>query len=480
VPDEVTNNAENQQLKAQNELLKRENALLKEKIDLLIRRIFGVKSEKLDPGQLELLLSQAEEGTELGKAEASAPTEAAPIVEKFKAALKDKRKSEHRERWPKDLPVVEEILEPEEVKANPGLFRFIGQEVSETLDYEPARFLCRRIVRRKYVSRTEVDKAPVIAALPESLQERCVAAPDHLPLYRQEQIYWNRHRVWLPRASQARWMGLCAQWLYPIYQQIKSSIMNGSYIQVDETPIKYLDPGNGKCAQGYLWVVGQPGGDVVFDWHTTRAATCLQKLVPLDFNGTLQCDGFTAYDRFASLRAQEGKPLTLAGCFAHVRRGFFEALDQSPKQAGWILLQIGHLYSIERKLRRQGAGAQLRQADRASQSRMIYARIHRVLKRWQRSGRILPQSSFGKAISYALGQWESLEVYLKDGTIEIDNNLVENAIRPALGKKNWLFFGDAQAGTLHHRRMLPPSRRGSLRLPARSADSPAYANELAD
>src|SRR5882757_3572945 len=124
-----------------------------------------------------------------------------------------------------------------------------------------------------------------------------------------------------------------------------------------------------------------------------------------------------------------------------------EALDQAPKQAGWILLQIGHLYRIERKLRRQNAGAQLRQADRASQSRMIYARIHRVLERWQRSGRILPQSSLGKAISYALGQWQSLEVYLKDGTIEIDNNLVENAIRPtALGKKNWLFFGDAQAG----------------------------------
>jgi transposase len=79
--------------------------------------------------------------------------------------------------------------------------------------------------------------------------------------------------------------------------------MNGRYIQVDETPIKYLYPGNGKCAQGYLWVVGQPGGDVVFDWHTTRAATCLQKLVPIDFNGTLQCDGFTAYDRFASLRS---------------------------------------------------------------------------------------------------------------------------------------------------------------------------------
>ena len=168
MPDEVTNDAENQQLKAQNELLKRENALLKEKIDLLIRRIFGVKSEKLDPGQLELLLSQAEEGTGLGKAEASATTEAEPIIEGLKAARLDKRKTERRERWPKDLPVVEQILEPEEVKANPELFRFIGQEVSETLDYEPARFLCRRIVRRKYVSRAEVDKAPVIAALPES------------------------------------------------------------------------------------------------------------------------------------------------------------------------------------------------------------------------------------------------------------------------------------------------------------------------
>jgi transposase len=157
----------------------------------------------------------------------------------------------------------------------------------------------------------------------------------------------------------------------------------------------------------------------------------------------------TVYDLSTGrhLRAQEGQPLTLAGCFAHVRRGFFEALEQAPKQAGWVLLQIGHLYSIERKLRRQGAGAVLRQADRASQSRMIYARIHRVLKRWQRSGRILPQSSLGKAISYALGQWESLEVYLKDGAIEIDNNLVENAIRPtALGKRNWLFFGDAEAG----------------------------------
>jgi transposase len=130
-----------------------------------------------------------------------------------------------------------------------------------------------------------------------------------------------------------------------------------------------------------------------------------------------------------------------------VRRSFFEALEQAPQQAGWVLLQIGHLYTIERGLRQKRAGPRLREATRASQSRMIYERLHRVLTAWQSRGRILPQSSLGKAISYTLGQWASLAVYLQDGTIEIDNNLVENAIRPtAVGKKNWLFFGDAEAG----------------------------------
>ena len=262
-------------------MLRREIALLKEKVDLLIRRIFGVKSEKLDVAQLELLLEQAQAGTHLGKAEASVEAAATSVVELLKARRRDKHQREPRERWP-ELPVIEEILEPEEVKANPGEFRCIGEEVSEQLDYQPAKFFRRRIIRRKFVSRREPELAPVIAPAPESLQQRCIAAPgllaqiivskycDHLPLYRQEQIYWNRHQVWLPRASQARWMGLAADWLNPIYQEIKSGVMAGGYVQVDETPIKYLEPGKGKTAQGYLWVASQPGGDVLFEWHTGR------------------------------------------------------------------------------------------------------------------------------------------------------------------------------------------------------------------
>ena len=223
--------------------------------------------------------------------------------------------------------------------------------------------------------------------------------------------------------------------------------MRGSYLQVDETPIRYLDPGNGKTDLAYLWVAHRPGEDVLFEWYTTREAKCLDKLIPLDFSGTIQCDGYSAYDHFARHRAAAGRPVLLAGCWAHARRGFYEALDHAPKEAGWILIQIGHLYEIERRLRRRRAGPALRDAYRNSQSTPICRRIHRILQRWYLTRRFLPKSTMGKAVSYALSQWESLEVYLKEPKIEIDNNLVENAIRPtALGKKNWLFFGDADAG----------------------------------
>jgi len=297
------------------------------------------------------------------------------------------------------------------------------------------------------VRRDEAELAPVIAPLPESLQQRCIASPgllaqvlvskycDHQPLYRQEQIYWDRHQVWLPRQSTARWIQLASEWLKPIYREIKEQMMRSSYIQVDETPIRYLDPGNGKTSQGYLWVAHRPGEDVLFEWYTTREAKCLDKLIPLDFRGTIQCDGYSAYDHFARHRANAGRPVLLAGCWAHARRGFYEALDHAPKEAAWILIQIGHLYEIERRLRRQQAGPALRDAYRTSQSTPICRRIHRVLQRWYLIRRFLPKSTMGKALSYALSQWESLEVYLKEPEIEIDNNLVENAIRPtALGK----------------------------------------------
>jgi transposase len=192
----------------------------------------------------------------------------------------------------------------------------IGEEVSEQLDYEPARFVRRCLIRRKYVHRLEIDRAPLIAPLPAKLQERCLAAPgllaqivvakfcDHLPLYRQEQIYWSRHRVQIPRQTMATWMGLVADCLEPIYKCIRTGVMAGGYVQTDETPIEYLCPGHGQTKLGYLWTCSSPGGDAVFHWQTSRAASCLQKIIPEDFRGVLQCDGYAAYGAFARERGE--------------------------------------------------------------------------------------------------------------------------------------------------------------------------------
>jgi transposase len=424
---------------------RRENELLRQKIDLLIRRVFGSSSERLDQAQLELLL-QLSEGTP------STPKETSPSV-----VVSPRRSSQpNTPRLPENLPVVEEVIEPEPVKQKPEEWRCIGQEVSEQLDYEPARFLRRRTIRKKYVHRLDLNRAPVIALLPERLLDRSLPAPgllaqilvskycDHLPLYRQEQIFLQRHRVDLPRQTLARWVELAANWLKPIYEQIRTGVLAGGYVQVDETPIEYLEPGNGKTRQGYFWTFNRPGGESFFDWQTSRAAACLESIIPLNFAGVLQCDGYSAYPSFASGR---GKTVELAGCWAHVRRKFHEAQEQSPKVAGWLLRQLQNLYRVEANLREHRAGPKLRQAMRVWQSGPIVARFQRALVRLKSTGRYLPQSLLGQAIDYALGQWPTLEVFLKNGRIEIDNNLVENAIRPtALGKKNWLFIGDADAG----------------------------------
>ena len=434
-----------QELTEQLAAARQEISLLRQKIDWLVRRVFGASSEALDQKQLELLL-QLSEGS------------AFPAVETKISAKREAVRSRKPQvpRLPENLPVIEEVIEPEPVKAEPEQWRCIGQEVSEQLDYEPARFLRRRTIRKKYVSRVNADLAPVIAPLPARLQDRSLPAPgllahilvakycDHLPLYRQEQIFARRHQVHLPRQTLARWVELAADWLQPIYEAIRTGVMAGGYVQVDETPIDYLEPGNGKTRQGYFWTASRPQGDVFFRWATSRATACLDQVMPPTFTGTLQSDGYAAYRAFVNGRSEV---ITLAGCWAHVRRKFYEASETAPQMSGWLLRQIQHLYRVEAQLRTHRAGPRLRQSMRAAQSQPIVARLEKVLLRLKTRGRYLPQSSLGQAIDYALGQWPTLAVYLNDGRVEIDNNLVENAIRPtAIGKKNWLFIGDAQAG----------------------------------
>ena len=233
-------------LKAALELSLQENSLLRQKIDALVRRVFGSSSEQLDRAQLELLLQLSA---------SSAPAEPTALTPPKNEVKVQPRKS-RAPRLPDHLPVVEEVIEPELVKTAPEQWRCIGQEVSEQLDYEPARFLRRRTIRKKYVHRVELDLAPVIAPLPERLLDRSLPAPgllaqilvgkycDHLPLYRQEQIYAQRHGVQLHRQTLARWVELAAGWLKPIYEEIRSAVFDQGYVQIDETPIRYLAPGH--------------------------------------------------------------------------------------------------------------------------------------------------------------------------------------------------------------------------------------------
>ncbi len=438
---------ENRQLRLELEKERAENALLRQKIDLLIRKVFGPSSEKLDPSQLDMFLQGGEN--------APGKTLASSALEEADPLLRRRRAPRPGERLPEDLPVVEQVIDPEEVQAAPDQWRCIGSEVSEQLDYEPARFLRRRLVRRKYVSKIDQDSAPVIAELPPMLQQRSTVAPgllaqiivskycDHLPLYRQEQIYWTRHRVWLPRQNLAHWMEVATDWLKPIYQHIRTGVMAGGYVQVDETPVDFLAPGNGKTKTGYFWTTSRPGGDVVYQWETSRAASCLDNVLPVDFKGTVQCDGYAGYASFARRKEH----IQLAACWAHARRKLHEAREQDPRRAGWLLRQIVHLYRIERSLRDNRSGPRLRGAVRAHQARPIYQRLYRVLTRLKIKRCYLPRSGMGLALDYILNLWPLLGVYLDDGRIEIDNNIVENAIRPtALGKKNWLFIGEAEAG----------------------------------
>jgi len=427
--------------------LENENALLRQKLDMVLRKMFGARSEKLDSNQLLLLLA----GEDTGPGKSPGPVAA----EEPRRSKVQSTPRERGPRLPEHLPVIEEVIIPEPVKAAPDQWRRIGEEISERLDYKPGRFLRLRTVRPKYVHRWEMDAVPVVAPLPACLLERSLVAPgllahivvskycDHLPLYRQESIYWNRHQVWLPRQNLADWVGLAADWLRPVYQEIKKGVVGQGYLQIDETPIRYLAPGNGKTKLGYLWTCGVPRGDVIFHWETGRGAACLDNIIPVDFSGVLQCDGYEAYDCFARRHGQ----IVLAGCMAHMRRKFHEAKEQSPRVAGWILKHLQNLYALESRLRKTRAGPALRQAERASWSRPVLARLHRALIRLKTSHRFLPRSAMGKAIDYALGQWSSLLVFLDDGRLEIDNNLIENSIRPtAVGKKNWLFVGEAAAG----------------------------------
>jgi transposase len=448
--------------------LKQENALLKQKIDALVHRIFGASSEKINPDQLDLFMAGAGAAPLQPGADDPVAADGTPAAGDALTKIPEDHpvasgpKKARRPRLPEHLPIVREVIDPDAVLANPAAFRFVNEVITEQLDFVRGRFQRRHIVRRQFVPIANPDAAPIIAPL-AILQERCLAAPallaniitakycDALPLYRQEQIFKTRYNILLPRQTMARWMAMIAFWLTGIWKEIQKEVLADGYVECDETEIKYLDPGHGKTRRGYLWVLHRPGGDTVFHWFTSRALTCLEAIIPADWMGLIGCDRYVCYNSYAVKRNEAahgpGFAIELASCLAHLRRGFIESINEAPIRAGWIIRQIAHLYQLENQLRQSKARPILRQAARAARAGPILRRLEKAIHLFQASGRHLPKSGFGKALSYARNALGGMKAYLNDGRVEIDNNLVENEIRPsAIGKKNFLFFGSGEAG----------------------------------
>lgn len=476
--------AENEQLRKENARLTQENELLRQKVDALARKVFGKSSEQLNADELQLLL----EGIADEPKKPESDGQDAPEDESSQVSVKPKGKRKSRQATlPADLPVEEMILIPEEVQENPELYREVEEEVTEKLDYQPAQFKRQVTRRKKFVKKlTSIDDPELdrffIAPLPPSLKEKSLLTPRlaaeiatnrfcyHLPYYRQEQLFLTRHGVHLPRNTMSQWMGdLAHDYLSGIYRAMHDEMLQSDYLQADETPIDYLSPGSGETQTGYLWTISHPDlnatnrshskvlgnidinttvrGDILFQWHEGRSAECLESLLRSDhhcFIGTLQTDAYRAYQSYQNTI---NGLLTLIACLAHIRRKFYEARGQRPKLSGWFLRQIRHLYVIEADLRRRRAGPAERERVRNLESLPIYHRVKNALEIIIKTRRVLPKSGLGKALSYAQSNWEKLEPCFTDGRYEIDNNLVENGIRPTkLGAKNWLFMGSATAG----------------------------------
>ena len=434
-----------EELHRENELLRGEITVLRAQIDWLRKQVFGGrKSERLEEAQMTLTLGELER-----RAEKMSQKE---TVSYERAACR--ARSTPAETFA-SLPVTEVVeIIPEEVRAHPEAYERIGEERTFEVDIVQPRLVKREIVRPKYRLRADKSVAPLLAPAPARAVVGGYASAgllafialskyvDHLPLYRLEQMS-PRWGAPISRQTMCDWIEVVAEWLAPIYRRMLTNLRQGGYLQADETPIRCHDPDEkrGATSQGWLWVIGRPGGDVVFDWRLSRRHGELNALLA-DYKGILQSDGYEAYPNYA----ENHEGVVWVGCWAHARRKFNEAQGEAPKACRVVLRLIARMYRLERQWDEAGITDGPQRAKlRKDGFRRTLCWIERIAKAQRAQAR--PRSLLGGACDYLLGHWEPLTAHLSHGETRLDNNLIENAIRPsAIGKKNWLFIGHPDAG----------------------------------
>jgi len=430
----------------------REIAQLRAQVDYLNRKLFGSgQGESSD--QLQAELSELLTGLT-----AQAPLEEEVMVAVEKPKRKARKPLVGREDRFAHLP-VEDVVEiiPAEVQAQPDAYERLNS-VEETfeIDYLKPHFFRRMIRRPKFILKGQRELPPVIAPAPVRLSGGIASAHlialiliakywDHLPLTRQVKQY-KRYGCEFAIESMVRWVKKAGDWLGPIHEQMRWELLQGDYIQADETPVSFCDPDSGlkRTKKGYLCGISAPGKSTVFDWRTSRNHAAVTQSLE-GYVGRLQADAYQPYITFA----KENEDVTLFGCMAHMRRKFADCVidGRASRACALILKMIQRLYYNEKLMREseQVLSAEQIVAYRAKHGAQTWTRLKRLIE--SEAQKALPKQPMGKACTDALNNWEYLGNYFEHGAVQIDNNLMENCIRPiAVGKENWLFIGHPNAG----------------------------------
>jgi transposase len=435
---------------AERDRAREQNERLLHLLRQLQRARFGRSSEKLDPDQLQLALEDIEQAVALGEAEAERR-------EATVRAARTKQRSVERKSLPLQLPREEVVIAPED-KTCPccgGAMHVIGEDTAERLDVIPAQYRVIVTRRPKYACRS-CTEGVVQAPAPERLikgglpTEAMVAHVMvgkyawHLPLYRQSQMLASQG-IEIDRSTLASWVGYAAAELAPLVHRMREILLGSAKIAVDETPAPVLDPGRGRTKTGYFWAIARDdrpwgGSDppaVVYTYAPGRGAELgLRPLV--GYSGIVQCDGYAVYKQMSDPK-REGGGATLAFCWAHLRRRFYDiAKGGAAPIAEEALRRIAALYAIEERIR--GRNAETRLAVRQAESQPLVS----ALETWFEAqlARVSSKSVMAAALRYGLNHWGGLVRFLEDGRIEMDTNAVERSMRPiALSRKNALFAG---------------------------------------
>ena len=430
--------AENQALKEKQKVSEQKIAELENRLKELVRLISGFKSERFNRQ------TDSAQGNLFGQ-DMEGKKEELPIATEKISYQRKKKQHNGRNPIPDHLPVEEVIIEPEEDTT--GLKK-IGEEITETLEYTQASLVRKRIIRNKYAKAN--GDGVLIGKLPSRPIDKGIASAsllsyilvskfiDHLPFYRQIQMF-KRDFGWEVSSSTLNdWMAACCTLLKPLYNKLKEKVLACDYIQADESPIKVQDKQKKDTThRGYQWVYHAPEqGLVLFNYRKGRGQHGPKEMLR-GYCGYVQCDGYNVYDKIARINPD----IILVGCLAHTRRKFFEARDSDRKRSEFALELFRQIYSVQRQIRDQ---ADLT-PDQINKLRHDQIKpLMEQLKKWieTESVKVLPKSPIGKAMHYYQAQWPKLKRILLDSKLHLDNNLIENKIRPfALGRKNFLFAG---------------------------------------